>query len=656
MAVLSRASAAGTTGKVVFHTPSGVGRVWLRNGRLVDAELGPLTGERALLSVLAYATSRWLEEPGEEIARQRLHVSLPELVRKAEARQRQWEELLLRLPPLSTVFQVVDKTARFDGARGKVFTAIDGRRPLYAVLDECGLDPVAVLGSIAQLLDSGAIRHPGPPSVRPDPGISTEEANIDGLFDALHADVPRAPAHEAVSEDPARPAEQKSQRRVETSGTEVRPSQAIVPFRRPSVDRYEVLERIGRGATATVYLCRRQGEGGFSRRFALKVLRPHLSRNPDAVSSLLREARLTGRLHHPNVVSVVDVGSHRGQPYLVMDYVPGCSVAELLEAEARGAVTIDAAVAAAIGVEALAGLHAAHTLGDERGRLLGLVHQDVSPENLLVGLDGVTRVTDFGVAHVSDALEPGGPNRGKPQYLAPERITGEKVDHRADVFALGAILFRLLTGLDLFEGDSTEEVMHQVLSKPIPPPSEVGRCPPPAFDAVCLKALERAPARRYQSAEHFRAELLRAAVLVDQMAMASEVADVARRAVELLRPVKAPPHPAEDREQDEGAQAALPDRHAIVLAPRPARRETQVLPRSRRPLPSWAVAVFLVLCLLLALLLDALSDSGPEPPSLERAPRRETPRPKLPEIRLELEQEDPSLLGPEEESEDADDY
>src|SRR5690606_19484492 len=109
--------------------------------------------------------------------------------------------------------------------------------------------------------------------------------------------------------------------------------------------------RIGRGATATVYLCRRQGEGGFSRRFALKVLRPHLSRNPDAVSSLLREARLTGRLHHPNVVSVVDVGSHRGQPYLVMEYVPGCSVAELLEAEARGAVTIRAAVAAAIGVE-----------------------------------------------------------------------------------------------------------------------------------------------------------------------------------------------------------------------------------------------------------------------------------------------------------------
>src|SRR5690606_2126637 len=177
-------------------------------------------------------------------------------------------------------------------------------------------------------------------------------------------------------------------------------------------------------------------------------------------------------------------------------------------------VTIDAAAAAAIGVEALAGLHAAHTLGDERGRLLGLVHQDVSPENLLVGLDGVTRVTDFGVAHVSDALEPGTQNRGKPQYLAPERITGEKVDHGADVFALGAILFRLLTGLDLFEGDSTEEVMHQVLSKPIPPPSEVGRCPPRAFDAVCLKALERSPAHRYQSAEHFRAELLRTAVLV----------------------------------------------------------------------------------------------------------------------------------------------
>lgn len=664
MAVLSRVSAEGTTGKVVFHTPAGVGCVWLRNGHLVDAELGRLTGERALLRVLSYGTSRWLEQPGAQVERQRLHASLPELVRKVEARQRQWAELLPRVPPLSAVLQLGDSGARFDGARGKICTLIDGRRPLFAVLDESGLDPVAALSSIVQLLEAGALRLPASTADRTDQVAPSEADGIDTLFDALQprsvVAAPREPSRAPRARAPSAPVDdvpgaesEPPEETAEAPPAGAPPSRAIVPFRRPAVDRYEILGRIARGGMATVYLCRLRGEGGFSRRFALKVLRRHLCHNPDAVRLLLREARLTGRLHHPNVVSVVDVGSNRGQPYLVMEYVPGCSVAELLAAQERGELTVSAAVAAVIGVEALAGLHAAHTLGDERGRPLGLVHQDVSPENLLVGLDGVTRVTDFGVAHVSDALDPGVQDRGKPQYLAPERITGEAVDHRADVFAMGAVLFRLLTGLDLFDGESAEEVMHQVLSKPVPPPSTVGRQPPRAFDPICLRALQRVPARRYQSAEHFRADLLRAAVLVDQMALASEVAEAARRAVEAVRgslDAAARGDVPDVSELEGSTRAAVPGARAIVLSRsrQAPRRETQELarPSDKQPLPSWVVAAFLVLCLLLALLLDVLSDSGPEPPSLERGLRHRPPGSKPPEIRIELEPKDEPFLEP----------
>lgn len=725
--VLRDACARGSTGQLVFYTAAGVARVWLRGGVVVDACLGRSEGERALLQVLCYDSSRWREVAGAGTERQTLHASLGEIEEKVAARRRQWTELLACLPPLSAVLhphparppaagedaplRSPQGGAPGDPASGRgdredpgpapsvepglgevrsaVYALVDGRTPLFAVIDRSGLDPVAALCGVSQLLDAGVVSWPeAPASVGVAPLDDPFGSELGSGLEVLEELAPSAPVrllgHRSVRDvAPSEPtaAERPSwtQRSSPAEGsptpgeisappqedTETRePPASSKP--RPVVGRYEILGRLGQGGMATVYSCRLRGEGGFSRRFAMKVLREHLCRSPEAVQALLREARLTGRLHHPNVVSVVDVGSDRGQPYLVMEYVAGCSVAELLAAESRGGLLVASPVAAAIAIEALAGLHAAHTLGDERGRLLGLVHQDVSPENLLVGFDGVTRVTDFGVAHVSDVMASRGQEHGKPQYLAPERITTGEVDHRADIFALGVVLYRLLTGLHLFDGEEPAEVMQRVLYEPIPPPSTVGRQPHPAFDPVCLRALERDRDRRYQSAEHFRADLLRTAVLVDQLALPSEIAELARRAAD---PGDVPSSGGElrlpDEEHSRQREPALSDLEglphagvrAIVLArpprtrvaQRPARQETQVLPSARhsKPLPTWVVAVFLVLSLGLALALDAFSDSAPEPlPVPEGAPEEPADDAlDTPEVRIRLDDDD-DLFAP----------
>lgn len=675
--VLRRASEVGKTARFSFHTPAGAADVWVRKGHLVDAVLGRVRGERALLQLVSYGAARWTEQSEQDSVRQSVNLDVRELEQKAEARQRQWVELLEALPPLSAVLVPTPLDAPLEGARARIYSLIDGERPLFGVLDESGIDPVATLSCVRQLLDAGAVSLGGPSrSPRPSaPTLPPEEE--DRAFDALHDALTEAQrtsralgagdlTRGEVLEEPAggRFTEATKEPEATTDGDAPASSR---PFRgdagrdsggdageeddgreRPLLGRYEILGRLGRGGMATVYLCRLRGEGGFSRRFALKVLRKHLCRSPDAVQLLLREARLTGKLHHPNVVSVVDVGNDGGQPYLVMEYVPGCSVAELLAAEARGELLITPAVAAAIGVEALSGLHAAHTLGDERGRPLGLVHQDVSPENLLVGFDGVTRVTDFGVAHVSAPWGVSAELRGRPQYLAPERITSGEVDHRADIFALGVVLYRLLTGLDLFEGDTVEDVLSEILYKPIPLPSTVGRRPHPAFDPVCLRALERERDLRYQSAEHFRAELLRTAVLVDQLALASDVADLARLAAEAAHPELHRPKPGTGAPEDVPLHAAAPGARAIVLvrqrsseAAKLPTQQTQVLapPRKAEPLPMWVVALFLALSLGLALLLDALSDSGSAPPDLP-VDEAQQPRRDVPEIRIDLEDDE----------------
>lgn len=295
------------------------------------------------------------------------------------------------------------------------------------------------------------------------------------------------------------------------------------------VGRYEVLCRIGRGGMGSVYLCRLTTEGGFRRLFALKLLRSHLLQDSESAQRFIEEARLAGYVHHPNVVSVLDAGLHGSQPYLVMDYVEGGSLKQLLST--RPGVRAPELILPIV-LDALAGLHAAHTLVGDDGIPLEIVHCDVSPENLIVGIDGVCRLTDFGVAkHGPGTGEREQVTHGKPGHLAPEQILGNRVDRRADIFSLGVVLYNALTGTKLFEAPTLEETLELTCSRRIEPPSTVGLRPPPSLDFVCMKALEREPERRYDTAEEMMMELRRIALRENLLAPTSDIAGWVRESV-----------------------------------------------------------------------------------------------------------------------------
>lgn len=307
------------------------------------------------------------------------------------------------------------------------------------------------------------------------------------------------------------------------------PAAAPIPAadgQRRYVDRYEILLRIGRGGMGTVYLCRLDSANvGFRRLFALKLLRNHLSSDTEAATDFLEEARVAGQLHHANIVAVYDAGFHGKQPYLVMDYVEGCSFKHLMKSLPTRAPHLILPII----IDALAGLHAAHTLQDEFGTDLNLVHCDVSPENLLVGVDGTCRLTDFGIARRASRVL-GTVTRGKPGYVAPEQVTGQKFDRRADIFSMGVVLWGALTGTRLFEGNTTEETIEQVRKKTIPLPSAAGAQSSPVLDDIVMRALSRNPNQRFDSAEEMLTALGRVALNSDGPATPKEIASWVREA------------------------------------------------------------------------------------------------------------------------------
>ncbi|MBC8072315.1 MAG: serine/threonine protein kinase, partial [Deltaproteobacteria bacterium] len=351
------------------------------------------------------------------------------------------------------------------------------------------------------------------------------------------------------------------------------------------VGRYEVLLRIARGGMGTVYLARITGEGGFRRLFALKVIRDHLSQNDEYVRMLLQEARIASRLHHPNVVGIVDIGTLANQHYLVMDYVEGCTFSELLKVHRR---TRPPHLIIPILIEALTGLHAAHALVDDDGSPLTLVHCDFSPQNMLVGTNGICRITDFGIAKAANALsERSSITRGKPAYVSPEQVLGRRVDHRSDIFSAGVVLWNALTGEQLFGGDSPEQTLQAVLQRPIVPPSTMGLRPPSCFDRVCLRALEREPDRRYQSAEQMLIDLRRIAIAEDFLAPSSDVArwvtDTFGRQLELRRQAAGISNRALGESQPIALSVAVPE---LGLGGDPEHTETKGLAPDYAQTPS----------------------------------------------------------------------
>lgn len=281
-------------------------------------------------------------------------------------------------------------------------------------------------------------------------------------------------------------------------------------IRDATVRKYEIVHRLAAGGMGTVYLGRLRGALGFSRLVALKSMHAQYALDPNFRAMFVDEARLTALLHHPNIVPTIDVVSTDDSLMLVMEYVEGSSLYDLCQRPESPPVPLPVAVA--VIHDLLSGLHHAHTATDEVGNPLGIIHRDVSPQNLLVGRDGLARVLDFGIAralrtvHASDT----GAVRGKVAYMPPEQLCGKAIDHRVDIYAAGVVLWETLTGRRLFQGENLALVT-SVLTGEVPPPSTVRPDIPPELDAIVLAALAKDPAMRYPTAQAM-AEALRSVI------------------------------------------------------------------------------------------------------------------------------------------------
>jgi len=281
------------------------------------------------------------------------------------------------------------------------------------------------------------------------------------------------------------------------------------------IGRYAIHGEIASGGMATVHLGRMTGEAGFTRTVAIKRLHPALAREPEFVDMFVDEARLVARIRHPNVAGTLDVVRAPFELLIVMEYLEGESLARVIKAVRRDADVVPVEIALAILCDALRGLEAAHDATSDAGEPLGIVHRDVSPQNLLIGSDGITRVIDFGVAKAIGRLHTtqDGTVKGKLAYMAPEQVMGKAVDRRADVFAAGVVLWEMLTLERLFAGENEGVTMYNLLGKSVPRPSELAAHVPKELDDVVLRALARAPEQRFGSAREMAIALELASVV-----------------------------------------------------------------------------------------------------------------------------------------------
>jgi len=266
--------------------------------------------------------------------------------------------------------------------------------------------------------------------------------------------------------------------------------------------RYMLIDRIAVGGMAEIFLARQIGLEGFEKLVVLKRIRPELSRKKSFVSMFLNEARLSAQLNHPNIGQIYDLGRYGESFFIAMEYVFGRDMRRVIpKAESKG-IPFPLVYAMKIASQACEGLYYAHQKTDLYGNPLGIVHRDITPENIVVSFDGTVKVLDFGIAKAANTVEQtrAGEIKGKLSYMSPEQCMGQTLDHRSDIFSLGVVLYEWVTGFKLFTGESDVAVLKAITDGRVYRPSYFKADVPEPVEDILMKALEKDAEARYQSA------------------------------------------------------------------------------------------------------------------------------------------------------------
>jgi serine/threonine protein kinase len=276
-----------------------------------------------------------------------------------------------------------------------------------------------------------------------------------------------------------------------------------------SYGEYQLLKKLASGGMATIFLARQAGIEGFEKLLVVKRILPHLAENDEFIKMFLDEARIAARLNHPNIVQIFNLGAQDDSYFIAMEYIHGEDVRRVFRRAEAAGKSLPVPLICRIIMDAAAGLDYAHHKNDPSGKPLGIVHRDVSPQNILVTFEGSVKVVDFGIAKAADqaTVTKSGVLKGKYSYMSPEQAAGGKIDRRTDIFALGIVMWELLTGTRLFKRGNDLQTLEAVGECEVTPPSEIDARLPKQLDDIVLRALEKKLDKRYQTAGELRTGL-----------------------------------------------------------------------------------------------------------------------------------------------------
>jgi serine/threonine-protein kinase len=284
----------------------------------------------------------------------------------------------------------------------------------------------------------------------------------------------------------------------------------VTPQPLGNLGKYTLVRKLATGGMAEVFLARADGPMGFQKKCVVKRILPHFNDDERFIQMFLAEARLAAELNHPNLVQIFDFGQHNGQYYLAMEFIDGPNTRSLNQAVRKATGAMDFAVAARLIATAAEGLHFAHELRDENGTFLNLVHRDISPDNILVSRNGAVKVVDFGIAKASTQphLTKSGMIKGKMAYMPPEQLARDPLDRRADLFALGIVLYEMITGGMPFDATSEVSIIQAIMSvKPLERVEVYRPDCPVELQAIVMRCLEKDRERRYPSCRELQTDL-----------------------------------------------------------------------------------------------------------------------------------------------------